>query len=103
MSIRNASFVSYLNKRIKDPLVFILQEKCAFLIPAYIVNVKFDKLNKQRKEAFMTEFKKKKVNTQIKIAKAEYNIPYNGFSFYKFVYNGEFPASLIKTYHKMNE
>jgi hypothetical protein len=30
-------------------------------------------------------------------------IPYNGFSFYKIVYQGEFPESLIKAYQKMND
>jgi len=103
MAIRNASFNRYLNKHRNDPLVFTLQEKCALLIPANLVNAKFDKLNKQRQEAFLVEFKKHKVENQIKIAKAEYNIPYNGFSIYKFDCKGEFPASLIKTYHKMSE
>lgn len=103
MSIRNASFNRYLNNHTSDTLAFTLQEKCALLIPAYLVHAKFEKLNKQRTEAFLLEFKNRKVEKQIKIAKAEYNIPYNGFSFYKFDCNAEFPASLIRAYQKMNE
>ena len=39
----------------------------------------------------------------MKFLKSENVIPYNGFSFYKIEYKGEFPESLLKAYQKMNE
>ncbi|HEY5592244.1 MAG TPA: DUF748 domain-containing protein [Paludibacter sp.] len=103
MSIRDAMFVRYLNKHTKDTLVFTLQEKCALLIHASIVNARFKKLNKEREGAFMMEFKKRDVDKQIKIVRAQNVIPYNGFSFYKISYKGEIPAAFIKAYRQMNE
>ena len=43
------------------------------------------------------------MENRVKILKGEYVIPYNGFSFYKIEYKGEFPESLIKAYKQMNE
>ena len=40
---------------------------------------------------------------RIKISTGENVIPYNGFSFYKIEYKGEFPESIIKAYRQMNE
>ncbi len=103
MSIRDASFIHYLNKHVNDSLVFTIQEKCALLVHASAIKAKYDKLNKQRKEAFLMEFKKRGVDKQIRIVRAKNVIPYNGFSFYKITYKGEFPASLIKAYQQLNE
>jgi hypothetical protein len=47
-------------------------------------------------------FKKEGLGNRVKIYKDENEIPYNGFSFYKIVYNGELPKSLIKAYQQMN-
>ena len=43
------------------------------------------------------------MDNRVKILKGEQVVPYNGFSFYKIEYKGEFPESLIKAYHNMNE
>ena len=51
----------------------------------------------------MMPFNKKNVENRVKIYPGENNIPYNGFSFYKIIYNGEFPESLIRAYHEINE
>jgi hypothetical protein len=47
-------------------------------------------------------FKKEGLGNRVKIYKGENEIPYNGFSFYKIIYNGELPKSLIKVYQQMN-
>ncbi|MEO8759729.1 MAG: hypothetical protein ABI388_01845, partial [Bacteroidia bacterium] len=48
-------------------------------------------------------FKDKKVDNQVRFAAAQDVIPYNGFSFYKIKYKGEFPTSLLEAYQKLDE
>lgn len=103
MSVKDSLFVHYLNKQIKDSLVFTIQEKCSRIIDSASINAKFKKLNSERVNAFMFYFKEKGVTKQIKIHTNVNVIPYNGFSFYKIDYKGEYPESLIKAYRKMNE
>jgi len=38
----------------------------------------------------------------VKIYPIENVVPYNGFSFYKIVYNGKLPKSVTKAYQQMN-
>lgn len=103
MSIRNPLFVSYLNARTKGKLLFTIQEKCADIVHLAFVNSKYEQLDKERVYNFMSIISKKKVNQQVKIAKAENTIPFNGFSYFKIDYKGEFPAPLLKAYQQMNE
>jgi len=103
MSVKDSSFVHYLNRMIKDSIVFTIQEKCTRLIDSTTVNVKFENLKKERKNVFVSYFKKRKVEGQLRILSDENVIPYNGFSFYKIEYEGEFPKFLIKAYQQMNE
>jgi hypothetical protein len=84
-------------------MLFTVQDKCASFIGSSIVNDKFEQLNNKREAAFMLPFKKKAVENQVKIYAGENNVPYNGFSFYKIIYRTEFPKSLIRAYHQMNE
>jgi hypothetical protein len=103
MSVKDSLFVRYLNNHIKDSLIFTIQEKCTHIIDSAFINAKFNQLNKGRENVFISYFKKRGVDKQLKILKAENVIPYNGFSFYKIEYNGEFPESLLKSYIQMNE
>ena len=103
MSVKDSSFVLYLNSHIKDSLIFTIQEKCTMIIDSSSVNAKFNRLIKERETAFISYFKKKGVDKQIEISKSEFVIPYNGFSFYKIEYHGEIPESLIKAHQEMNE
>jgi hypothetical protein len=103
MSAKDSFFVLYLNKQVNDTMLFTIQEKCSKFIGSAVINVRFIQLNKEREDAFMLFFKKKAVDNRVKIYTGENKIPYNGFSFYKIDYNGEFPESLIKAYHQMNE
>jgi len=103
MSVKDSLFTLYLNKHEKDSLVFTVQEKCTGIIDSAFVNSKFDQLNKERENAFIHYFKIKGVDNRVKILKGEQVVPYNGFSFYKIEYKGEFPESLMKAYHNMNE
>lgn len=103
MSVKDSSFIQYLNKQIKDSIVFTVQEKCTRIIDSATVNAKFENLIKERKSAFVSYFKKRKVEGQLRILRDENVIPYNGFSFYKIEYEGEYPEFLIKAYQQMNE
>lgn len=103
MSIKDPSFVKYLNRHTTDSLNYTIQGKCAGIIDSVFVNRKYDQLNKERQNAFLLSFKKRKVDDRVKIFKGQNVIPYNGFSFYKVEYEGEFPASLIRAYSQMNE
>ncbi len=103
MSIKDTLFVQYLNKQVKDSMVFTVQEKCSRIIDESIVNEHFRKLSKDREEAFKLYFTKKDVVKRVDFNDAENVIPYNGFSFYNIKYKGELPGSLLDAYKKMNE
>jgi len=103
MSVKDSFFVCYLNKLIKDPTLFTIQDKCTGYVGLAIVNSKFNQVNKERVNAFMFCFREMKVEKQIKMAAVQDVIPYNGFSFYKIDYKDEFPEDLIKAYRIMNE
>jgi hypothetical protein len=103
MSVKDSLFVDYLNHHLKDSLVFTIQEKCHSIIDSSHVNNQYAKLMQERKESFMANFKKYKVDDRVKISKTDVVVPYNGFSFYKIEYNGDYPEDLIKAYQKINE
>jgi hypothetical protein len=83
-------------------MLYTIQEKCNSFVGLSVINDRFEQLNKKREDAFLMHFKKEDLGNRVKIYKDENEIPYNGFSFYKIVYNGELPKSLIKAYQKMN-
>jgi hypothetical protein len=103
MSAKDSLFVHYVNKKVNDSMLFTMQEKCAALIDSAIINAAYAQIIKDREAAFIFYFKKRKVEKRVNFSASENVIPYNGFSYYKIAYKGEFPGSLIKAYHKMNE
>jgi len=103
MSVKDSLFVHYLDKKVKDSLVFTIQEKCTNIIDSAIINARFEQLNKERKNTFISYFKKREVEKQVKFSTGKNVIPYNGFSFYKIEYKGELPESLIKAYQQMKD
>jgi hypothetical protein len=103
MSIKDSLFTRYLNSKIKDTLIYTVQEKCTRIVDSALVNVRFNQLNKTRQNSFMLYFKKKRVDDRVKILMGDNTIPYNGFSFYKIDYDGAFPKDLIKAYNQINE
>jgi hypothetical protein len=103
MSAKDAQFVNYLNKQTNDSMLFTIQDKCARLVGASFIDARYKQLNKERESIFIAYFKKKDVDKRIKISPAERVIPYNGFSYYKIDYKGEYPESLLRAYRKMNK
>ncbi len=102
-SVKDSLFVRYLNKYLDDSLLFTIQEKCNRYIGIITISNTFRLLNKERETAFLHSFTQKGVENRVKFHSPENTIPYNGFSFYKIVYKGDFPKSLLKAYRKMNE
>jgi len=102
MSIKDEKFISYLNKQTADSMLFTVQDKCTRLL-GKLVESKYNQLNKERETAFLSYFKERDVAKRIKINAGQNVIPYNGFSFYKIVYKGEFPKKLWDANTKMNE
>ena len=103
MSVKDTQFVKYLNLHTADSMLFTLQDKCARLLGLKFVDNKYNRLSKDRQAAFIAYFKDKKVENRIKITASQNTIPYNGYSFYKIIYNAEFPDDIKKAYLKMNE
>ncbi len=103
MSVKDESFVAYLDKQLNDSMLFTIQDKCAGIIKASLVNARFSELNQARENEFLFYFSEKDVDKQVKFSAEENTIPYNGFSFYKIAYEDEFPESLTNAYLKMNE
>ena len=102
MSVKDSAFVHYMNKTVPDSMMFTVQEKCtAFLGGGKIVNTKLAAMEKQREVSFLKPFTANGVAAKVKIDKSTTGVPYNGFSYYKIVYNGEFPESLLKAYDEM--
>lgn len=103
MSIKDTMFLDYLKKHVNGKMSFTVQDKCAKLVGSDVVNAKYKQLSDARLNAFTAEFKKKGVEKRLKISEGKEVVPYNGFSFYKIDYKGEYPESLIKAYRKMNK
>lgn len=103
IAIKDTLFVKFLNKHVKDSLVFTIQEKCSRIIEESLVNENLRKLSRDREDAFKSCFKNSDVIKRVNFNATENVIPYNGFSFYKIKYKGELPEYLIDAYKKMNE
>jgi hypothetical protein len=103
MSVKDSLFVHFLDKQVIDTMLFTIQEKCGNFIGSAFVNSKFNQLVKDRENNFMLLFAKNGVGNRVNINTGQNMIPYNGFSFYKIVYQGELPEFLIKAYQQMNE
>lgn len=103
MSVKDSMFIKYLDKHKGNSGLFTVQEKCVNVNGTAGINAKFASLNKERMDVFLGIFRKKGVEKRIKFLPAENTIPYNGYSFYKIVYKGELPKSLVKAYEQMNE
>ncbi|MBY0426483.1 MAG: DUF748 domain-containing protein, partial [Cytophagales bacterium] len=103
MSIKDTLFIHHLDKQLHDPLLFTIQEKCARYVDTNRVNAVYAQLSAQREQQFTSYFEKKGVAQQVKMVEGKNIVPFNGFSFYRISYAGDFPPDLIKAYDKMVE
>jgi hypothetical protein len=103
MSVKDSSFMYYLDKHKTDKLMFTVQEKAAAIVPNALVEKRFLELRKQRENTFREYFKENDMGKQIKIMKPQNIIPYNGFSYFKIDYKGEIPGKLKEAYEDMEK
>lgn len=103
MSIKNSDFLVYINKFSDNKSKYTIQEKCATIISQSIITTRLNQLNSNRRQEFLSYFKKEGVEKQVKIYSISNKVPFDGFSFYKIEYKGEMPTSLINAYRRMNQ
>lgn len=103
MSVKDEGFVNYVRNKVPDSLIFTMQERCYQIIDSNTVNLKWNQLCKARQDKFLYYFEKEGVLNQVQFANAQNTIPYNGVSFYKVDYRGDYPKSLMRAYEKMDE
>ena len=103
ISVKDPTFVHFMNNHISDSSLFTIQEKCNSFIGSDLVNIRYKQLNIAREDAFVRIFKKLAVENRVKINTGKNKIPYNGFSFYKIIYKGVLPVTLTDAYQRMNE
>jgi hypothetical protein len=102
LSIKDSSFVRYLDKNIHDTLIFTTQEKCIRLVGYDLVNKRYNQLMEARKKEFVSYFKTNGTASRVIIHKTENSIPVSGFSYFKIDYKGDIPKSLQKAYQELS-
>lgn len=103
MSNRDTLFEQYLDKHAAGPLTFTIQEKCRNFVGMDLVNAQYQKLMQDREKNFRSYFAEKGVNKRIRITAVTNSVPFNGFSYYKIDYKGDFPDKLLNAYYEMND
>lgn len=103
ISVKDSSFIRYLDARIKTKLLFTIQDKCRQIVSQDVVNERFNAIIKKRKEVFLAYFKEEGVADRVKMQPMVDKIPYNGFSVYKINYKGEVPDELMEAYRTIND
>lgn len=103
ISVKDSSFIKYLDSRVKSQLLFTVQDKCKQIVSAKLVDSRYEVLLKQRKQVFLSYFRKEGVADRVKIQAPTVKIPYNGFSLYKINYKGEVPEELMEAYRSIND
>jgi hypothetical protein len=102
LSIKDSSFVRYLNKNIRDTLIFTIQEKCIRLVGYDFVAKRYNQLQEARKKEFMSYFKANGTASRVTMHKSENSVPVSGFSYFKINYKGDMPKSLEKAYRELS-
>lgn len=103
MSNRDTLFEQYLDKHASGPMTFTVQDKCRNFVGMDVVNAKYQKLMRDREADFRSYFAEKGVNKRIRITAVTNSVPFNGFSYYKIDYKGDFPDKLLNAYYEMND
>ncbi|MES2133799.1 MAG: DUF748 domain-containing protein [Bacteroidota bacterium] len=103
ISVKDSTFIRYLDSRAKSKLLFTIQDKCRQIVSEGVIDEHFNAINKSRKEVFLSYFKKDSLTSRVKLLPVIYKIPYNGFSVYRINYKGEIPDELLEAYRTINK
>ncbi len=101
-SIKDSSFVRYLDAHVTDSLVFTVQDKCTYVISAEFVNARYKQLMRLREKDLREIFKANGTDAQVKFGTNHSGIPVSGFSYFKIEYTGQIPNNLERAYRKLN-
>jgi hypothetical protein len=101
MSVKDSGFVHYLTAQSGVELMYSVQEKCGHLLGNKIVDDKFAKLDKERRDLFLSFFKANGTEARVKFIQERNIIPFNGYSYYKLEYRGDKPEKLLKAYDEL--
>jgi hypothetical protein len=103
MSVKDSSFVRYMNKQIHDSLAFTIQDKCLAFVGEKVVDDSYNHLLRAREGVIFSYFKNAGVLDRVKINKSIAIVPFDGFSYFKINYKGDIPDDLQKAYREMND
>ncbi len=103
LPIKDSVFFRYITKFLNNSMLFTIQDKCERYVGAGLVNKRFSELLKSRKNAFLEVFKENETVIRVKMKPNENTIPYNGFSFFKIMFDGDMPIDLSEAYKDLEE
>jgi hypothetical protein len=103
ISVKDSTFIRYLDSRAKSKLLFTIQDKCRQIVSRDLVIDRFNRIIKKRKEVFLAYFKEEGVANRVVMQPMVDKVPYNGFSVYRINYKGEVPEELMEAYRSINE
>ncbi|MDI1353298.1 MAG: DUF748 domain-containing protein [bacterium] len=100
MSIKDSLVMRYLKARVGSEQLNTVQERCMMLVGSDKIEADFRELNAERKKVFLSYFSDD-LKKRIKFNAPMNTIPFNGFSYYKIEYNGDWPDELREAYFAM--
>jgi len=103
MSTIDPGFEGYMDRILKDKMLFTIQDKCRRFVGNELVNKRFNQLSKNRENDFISFFKENGTNTRVKILSVGSEVPFRGFSYFNIKYKGEIPDVLLKATEDLEE
>jgi hypothetical protein len=102
-SVKDSAFVKHLHTKIRDKMMFTMQERCVAYVGAKKINSKYEGLVKKREEVFRKYFNDAGLAEKMTMKSSITKVPFNGFSYYKISYNGEVPGEMREAFDKLYE
>jgi len=105
MSIKDPKFMHTLKKGsgAGDTLMFTIQDECYHYVGNSEVIHKYKEMMGRRDKVFQDFFVSNGTIERLKFHSDNTSVPYNGFSNYKIVYEGDVPHTLKRAYKAMHE
>ncbi|MBC7387754.1 MAG: hypothetical protein H7329_00950, partial [Opitutaceae bacterium] len=103
MSVKDEGFRKFIEARVKDHMLYTIQQKTYHIIGDKIIRKRYDELLERRKQAFLEYFKENGVDSRVKFKKIVPTVPYNGFSEFVISYKGAIPENLKEANEDLEE
>ncbi|MBC7391085.1 MAG: DUF748 domain-containing protein, partial [Opitutaceae bacterium] len=103
MSVKDEGFRKFIEARVKDHMLFTIQQKAYHIIGDKIIRKRYDELLEMRKQAFLEYFKENGVDSRVKFKNIVPTVPYNGFSEFVISYKGAIPENLKEANEDLEE